>query len=213
MAVGASILSLCSLQSLIQELDYTPLLQVICDRTCAIWNNLEEAEPLEAFASGAVAVTYSKTSPVLENKVYQMVEMISKDDLNLSGIEIQQVEGVLSVYQARKKDLEKFNASKFLRHRKMIGRFPLEKESDGHTGDLYRQGKYLEGNLSLWIETLENSQNGLKKRLDAIGGIAGILLSKCQKEKSKRSAFQILSDLVDPANDIDLVFRYLNRVF
>ena len=124
---------LCNFQSLIQELDYTSLLEDISNRILAIWNNLEDVEPLQAFASGAVAVKFSKVSPSLETKIYQMIEMITKDDLNLSCTEIQQVEGVLSVYQPRKKELVKFNKSKFLRHRRMIYRFELEDESDGHS--------------------------------------------------------------------------------
>jgi len=78
--------------------------------------------------------------------------------------------------------------------------------SKNEISDSYRLGRYSDGNLNDWIEIIGNSDQPLKKRLSAVAGLAGVLHSTKQSEKSKRDAFCIMMELIDKQTQLDIIF-------
>ena len=129
LAKGAAFLALCQLQNIILELNYTVLIETIIDRNIALWRRLEDCEPLEAFAIGATGVKFSTLSHDLAMNVERVLDGTEKDDVNLSSIELMQVEGILSRLTPKSNTLEQLNRNKLLRHRKMFYRIELHENS------------------------------------------------------------------------------------
>ena len=119
-------MALCELQNPIQELNYTDLLETIISRGLTSWKSLEDCEPLEAFAIGALGVKYSNVSEDLRIQIESLLYKTEKEDLNLSSIELTQIEGVLSKLVPKTGDLEQLNRNKLLRHRKMFYKIDMD---------------------------------------------------------------------------------------